>query len=239
MAVQEISAAARSGAVASGAKAASVPARSQSMSSQSGGLSMQGPMRTSVSRLIRSETPNKTQGSLVTAKTSYGLEKNKRAVREDVERAVATYEDAPPEQPKLIGGFFWWLILGLCIILDLLDVIFSLFELALAATVIGIVVSAIIYVLDVIIDFTMNTVIGGYYSFNGASMARSLILLSIEFIMEQIPVIEVLPMLSVVFVLIRILENKKRKSVVHGGVRGRIVSTVFNRGGKLVGALAK
>jgi len=139
-------------------------------------------------------------------------------------RSTQTTEAKPP--PKLIGGFFWWFVFGICVVGDILDVLLLLIEGVVGLTGIGLPISFFTWLIDGLFDFFLGTVIGGYYAFAGAAIGRVLILVSVQFALEQVPVLEVLPILTLIFVILRVIENRRRKTgKIPGGVLKRLIAT--------------
>lgn len=122
--------------------------------------------------------------------------------------------DAP--KPKLIGGFFWWFVLGICIIGDIFDIVLVAIQGIAGITGVGLPISAIVWFTDALFDFFLGTVIGGYYAFAGAAFGRMFILTSATYALEQVPILELLPILTLIFVLLRVLENMRRKHKTAG-----------------------
>lgn len=146
-----------------------------------------------------------------------------RVIARSAERVVQSVDtsskDESKQPPKLYGGFFWWFVLGLCVIGDILDILFLLIEAVAGATGFGLALSFVMWLADVVFDFFLNTIVIGYYVSAGGGgtvhrqIFKMLILASVSFLLEQIPVLEVLPILTLTFVLIRVVENKRRKAI--------------------------
>lgn len=145
------------------------------------------------------------------------------------------------EKPKLVGGFFWWFLLGIFIFLDLLDLLFTALAALIGATGLGLPIAAIIVVVDNLIDMFATFTTATYYKFTGVPLGfRNIALLSIGFLCEWIPVLDVLPWLSITFVATRILTNITRKGAAKSGLLGKAVGlTPVGRAGKLVSLVAR
>ena len=128
-------------------------------------------------------------------------------------RAVSV-PDAPPP-PEKLGGVFFWMVLGLALIDDLSDVAFTAINLALTATVAGIPVAIFLFLIGIIISVTVFILMQTYFLTHGglhtSAKLKRFALWIIAVPMEMIPILQLLPMSSILFVAIAWLENSIRK----------------------------
>lgn len=123
--------------------------------------------------------------------------------------------EAGGETKPLIGGMGWWFMFTLTIIVDVVGIFFTL-TLFLAA-------------LAVIFGWVMNAAIWVYYYKNGIGMVdkkvgKYIAAYLTSFIFETTPGINIVPALSIMFAVVRVLENAERKhhndKVFRGIMRG-------------------
>jgi hypothetical protein len=119
-----------------------------------------------------------------------------------------THEAAPKKKGVKGGPVLFWLVAGIAVIADIVDIftsVLSLIGLGLSATVIGAPVGVAISALStgisivggLFISFTMLT----YFAYIGGGFARRLVLMSIGVIIEMIPGLEILPTTTAMFFL--------------------------------------
>ena len=134
--------------------------------------------------------------------------------------------------PKL-GGVAWWLLLGLMILSDIGSVISNLLVTAgigLAGAVvtapIGIPLVVVGWIAGVLISFNAFMFSMGYYLFNEVPLmgVRKLATMGVSAIIELIPWVNILPMLTISFLIITITENVKRGHGILGGVVGKVAT---------------
>lgn len=157
----------------------------------------------------------------------------------DAQRRVgaASQQTAGGGLPKL-GGVFWWLLLGLMIASDIGSIVCDLIiagGTALTATAVGSVVGiplAIVgWVGGVFLAFNAFMFSTGYYLLNNVPLmeARKLATMGVSAIIKLIPMVNLLPTLTISFIVVTIMENTKRK----GGIVGKIAQTVTVRAGSM------
>ena len=163
---------------------------------------------------------------------------------------------ATPEQTvqalKKLGGFFWWFLLGFMVMCDLIGILGSaIVSLGMAAAAAGTVatfglasalvlpvgfsVAAVGWLLGVFFTFNAFILSTGFYRVNNVPIleARKLATIGLSVIIEAVPYANILPMITISFVLITLMENAKRG----GGIIGAVAQKTIARAGP-VGAVA-
>lgn len=119
---------------------------------------------------------------------------------------------APPEK---LGGVFFWMVAGLCAAKDLIDLPFALIELGLSATVIGIPMTILMAIASAILAVTIWIIQHAYFMTHGglhlSAKIKRLVLMLVAIPLEIGPFLQILPMMTVMFVVIAWLENTIRK----------------------------
>lgn len=91
-----------------------------------------------------------------------------------------------------------------------MDILTTLIELVALVTVLGMPVSFFFHVMDAIFDSFVSALCNIYYFAADARMARTIALAMLGWGIEQVPFLEVLPTMTLMFVLVRVIENKER-----------------------------
>ena len=126
---------------------------------------------------------------------------------------------------KALGGFTWWLLLALCNVLVTAGIGLTA---TVAGSIVGIPLAAFAWIVGVLVSFNAFMFAMGYYLFNKVPLmgARKLATQGISIIIELIPLVSVLPMMTISFLIITITENLKRGKGMFGGVAGKVVAKV-------------
>lgn len=119
-------------------------------------------------------------------------------------------ENQAQTRPPL-GGFFWWFILGVLLLKDLLDLVFALVGFLLATTGIGTVITTILTIIGGIVAFIAASIQVIYFAVNGVPIFRLAGKMSVQAFAEVVPFANLLPMTSLIFIYTTIRENMKRK----------------------------
>ncbi|MDO8520790.1 MAG: hypothetical protein Q7S52_01615 [bacterium] len=148
--------------------------------------------------------------------------------------------------PKL-GGVAWWLMLGLMIGSDIGSVLCGLLvtagiglSAALVTAPIGIPLAVVGWAAGVLVSFNAFMFSMGYYLFNKVPLmgARKLATMGVSAIIELIPMVSMLPMLTIAFLIITITENMKRGSGIVGKLAQKVISkTPVGRVANVAGAV--
>lgn len=152
-------------------------------------------------------------------------------------------ESRTPKQQAKLGGIFWWLILGLMIASDLGCILFDLlvtggiavagvgtlatFGLgAIIALPLGFSIATLAYVGGVFLSFNASMFSVGYYFFNNVPLmrARRLGTMGVSAIIKLLPFVNMVPTLTIAFLVITFMENAKRGAGLLGGVIGKVLS---------------
>ncbi len=146
-------------------------------------------------------------------------------------RFTQSGNDATEEKPKKKLGIAFFTVLCLCVIKDLLDVLFIILAAAgagLSATgvgaVVGIPLTGVVMLLSFLVSLFMSFILFGYWTLRGGNVAKNLIKQGMSSLVESIPLINILPLTTIIFVISHI-DLKK----VSGGVAGKIVSKTVGR----------
>ena len=154
-------------------------------------------------------------------------------------RGVGTTPKPEEEnKPKKLGGVYWWLLLGLMIMSDIGSVFCQLLvtaglgiagstgiiTLGIGAA-LGFGIAAAGWAAGALVSFNAFMFAMGYYFFNKVSLmgARKLATIGASAIIELLPLIGLLPMLTISFLVITFVENAKR------GAGGGIIGTVAKK----------
>ncbi len=137
--------------------------------------------------------------------------------QQDVNQTEYSYEDpqgsGPP--PKKLGGVLWWMTLGVCILDDASDFVFVAIKLAFTAAIVTIPLAIFFWILGIGITMAVFILTHVYFlTHSGLHMKaqiKRIVIRIIAFFIECIPILELLPMSTVMFVLISALENTIRK----------------------------
>lgn len=149
---------------------------------------------------------------------------------------------------QALGGIAWWLLLGLMIMSDLASVICSFLVTlglgiagagtasiiaAIAALPLGGGIALVGFLAGLFVTFNAYMFASGYFIFNHVPLmdAKKLATMSISAIIEMVPILSVLPMLTISFVAVTILENLKRGKGIVGGTAGKVVKQVASKAG--------
>lgn len=107
---------------------------------------------------------------------------------------------------KKLHGVSFWLIVGLAIIKDLLDIVLN--------------ISLILILLVIPIGFIISFGVFIYLYLQGVKMdSRKLATLIIGFFIDLLPLLSILPTFTITLFIIRFLENSKGKGVIGSLVR--------------------
>ena len=127
-----------------------------------------------------------------------------------VENGVKPTQQAAPQKQGVKGGLvIFWLVAGICMGKDVLDILTSLLDLiGLGLQVIpvignaaGIAIGGLSLGIDFIASLTVDFIIATYFSYIGGSFGRRLVVISIGAIIELIPGLDILPMTTIMFFL--------------------------------------
>jgi hypothetical protein len=118
-------------------------------------------------------------------------------------------ETAPQKKGVRGGPVIFWLVAGIAVGADLVDIFTSMLNLlGLGLQVIpvignaaGIAIAALAMGTNVIVGLFINFIMLTYFSYIGGSLGRRLVVISIGAIMEVIPVLEILPLTTAMFFL--------------------------------------
>jgi hypothetical protein len=155
---------------------------------------------------------------------------------------------ALPEQPQKLGGVFWWLMLGLMVISDVGCALSNLLiagGTALTATALGAPVGIPLAILGWIgssfLTFNAFMFSTGYYFMNKVPLmeARKLSTMGVSVIMKLIPFINILPTITISFIVVTMLENAKRGRGLLGGTVGAIAQKAMSKAGPIGAVAAK
>ena len=133
--------------------------------------------------------------------------------------------------PK-IGGIWYWFVLGICILKDIIDVGLVALELFLVATVLAIPIAILIFLYQFVATVGMFMLNFAFFRaqeahFVGAKkfIMRRLLALSVGLLMKLIPLVAALPTTAIIFVLLVLYENRVRM----GGKIGAVLEVVAER----------
>lgn len=140
------------------------------------------------------------------ANMATGTQHSEAAVREV--RQVLVEETEPQKKGVKGGTVLFWLVAGLAVAKDIIDIFTGLLQLiglGLTATVIGAPVGVAIAFIASIINFltglTIALTMGAYFSYIGGNFGRRLVVMSIGAIIEFIPAVNLLPLATAMFFL--------------------------------------
>lgn len=133
-----------------------------------------------------------------------------------VPRKMDYEEVQTPPKPKL-GGIFFWMVLGLALIKDLIvDPIALIPEGIGVITLVGIVVTVLVFFLKLGMTATVFAVSHFYYWTHGglhtSAKIKRLVALILAFVVEAIPVADLLPMTTALFLAVAYWENVIRSN---------------------------
>ncbi len=174
---------------------------------------------------------------------------------------MATPQTAPPSRQrggsatpektvKALGGVTWWLILGFMIISDIGSVLCNLIVTtgvtiaaagtaatlglgAIIAIPLGVSISGVGWLAGFIVSLNAFMFSMGYYFFNGVPLmgVRKVATVGVSAIIELLPWVSALPMLTISFLIITITENMKRGKGIMGGVAGKVATKAIAKAG--------
>ena len=164
------------------------------------------------------------------------LERIQRQNRAVLTRRQKDEKGAIGTKPPLKGGYIlFFLVLGLAIgkdILDIASLILSFVGMGLTATVVGAPVGAGITMFSEIVNkitgLGINLVMFTYFAFIGGRLAFRFVIMSIGAIIDFIPVLNVLPMTTFMFV-VAFLVGRVLKKTGSSLLGGRIASFVAKK----------
>src|SRR3989344_9247750 len=137
------------------------------------------------------------------------------------------------QSQEKLGGVFWWLMLGLMGFSDIGTALCNILVtvgLSLTATVVGSIIGIPLAVLgygaSLLISLNAFMFSMGYYWTNKVPLleARKLATLGVSVIIKGIPYGNLLPTLTISFVVVTLMENAKRGSGIIGAVAKKVVA---------------
>ncbi len=124
-------------------------------------------------------------------------------------------QEAGASPPEKLGGVLWWMTLGVCILDDASDFMFFAMKLAFTAAIVTIPLAIFFWILGIGITLAVFILTHVYFYTHGGlhmkAQIKRIVIRVVAFFIESFPVLELLPMTTVMFVLISILENAIRK----------------------------
>ncbi len=119
----------------------------------------------------------------------------------------------PP--PKKLGGVFFWMVLGIAIADDLSDFVFTAINLALTATIAAIPIAIFLFLIGIFISIAVFVLMQVYFITHGglhrSAQIKRFVAWFFAIFCEMIPILQLLPTTTILFVLIAWLENTIRK----------------------------
>ena len=152
------------------------------------------------------------------------------------DKSAAMHEERERSQtsPKMAYGVIFWLLFGVCVLVDMSDVISTIVETLFGATLIGAPISVLIIGIVDIFKIGLDAMIAVYLFSLGRGAGKRLVIELIGAIIELIPFVDLLPLCTISFVLAVViggLGNRKGTAVT-----GSIVEKVRSKMGP-VGAV--
>jgi hypothetical protein len=150
-----------------------------------------------------------------------------------VTRTRVSQEERRSSPPLKGGNLLFFLVFGLAIAKDLLDLLALLLDaigVGLSATVIGAVVGIPLAIFSEVLSKFAALAIGGtilfYFWFTGGKFALRLVVMSIGAIIDAVPVLNALPITSITFVFAFIIGRaiSKVESSVLGGAATSVIA---------------
>lgn len=119
------------------------------------------------------------------------------------------HEEAPQKEGVKGGPVIFWLVAGIAVAKDILDIFTSILELIglglqvipVIGTAVGIAIGGASLGLSVVSSMFVDFIMLTYFTYIGGSVSRRLVVMSIGAIMEFIPGLSILPMTTIMFFL--------------------------------------
>jgi hypothetical protein len=122
-------------------------------------------------------------------------------------------------QVTLVGGFDFWFVAGIVFVKDMFDIGFAVVGTAVGLTGVGLVITFMLFFINFILNLFLYVLMITFFITTGISFnTKKIATLSTSLIMEQVPLLNCLPLGTLSFFMIRFIENSERR----GGAAGKM-----------------